>query len=302
MILAMAAVAALASCSKEEQSELNFSDIQGTATIKGQVTYNNGYRTDNGSIVSSDQPAANVPVIAKVDYKNYSTKAEGTKIIEAVTDANGNYSLTIPCGQKPVNVKVQPRGFTAPYSMLLDGGKTMEVKAYFEDPETSVDVVMGDNKTENFFNVTKQSTENVTTRTNQIKFYGKIRHIWPADHKTDANKDESKSSTIKVVITNTATLPNGNADEREVVATVSASGEYTLMVAIFDDWNVEKLQYTITAEGFLYTYTDNTDKENSGYYNTMKVDKTMTDMTPAIGEKNDFYFGTSGTSDFVSFS
>lgn len=301
MIFAMA-LAALASCSENEQSELNFSDIQGTATIKGQVTYNNGFRTDNGAIVSSDVPAANIPVIAKVDYDNFSSKAEGTKIIEVTTDAEGKYSITIPCGQKPVAVKVQPRVFTAPYFMLITDAngqpKTIEVKAIYEPAEQSKSVVMGDNQTANFLNQAHKNKENVTSRTIQVKFEGKVEHEYPSDRKTDAGEvvKLEKSTTVKVRVYCDEKDGEGNLkDTREVVGngTVS-SGNYNLQLSMFDDWDISKLKADITIGGFTYSYTKvvgGNEEDVSGYYEELKKDGVgLSGTTLLVGCKNDFMF------------
>lgn len=304
MIFAMA-LAALASCSEQEQSELNFTDIQGTATISGQVTYDNGFRTDNGATVKSEVPAANIPVIAKVDYKNYSTKAEGIKIVEVTTDAEGKYSLTIPCGQKAVNVTVQPRAFTAPYfSMLTDGQgqvKTIEVNAFYEPTELTKSVVMNDNQTANFLNLMYNGKENVTKRSIALNFNGKVDHKYPNDRDSDAGKNVtlSQNTTVKVrVYCDEKDAEEKRLDGRELVATGNVSGgNYTLNITLFDDWDVSKLKADITIGGFKWQYDNNEDpkKTINCYYEDLKVDgKELNNvmLLNGVGCKQDFLFDT----------
>lgn len=263
MILAMAAVAALASCSKEEQSELNFSDIQGTATISGQVTYNDGHRKDGEGFVSSTKPAANIPVIAKVDYDQYSGAAVGTKIIEATTDAEGKYTLTIPCGQKAVNVNVQPRGFTASY-YILSGSNTSETKAFFEDAEKTVSVVMGDTKVENFFNVTKKSEEPVISRNFDIFIKGDLIFNREKDHKEySSSTTQDADAGVKMILT----LTNDVTGEELVYNLATGSnGTISLNAKLFDSWKLNDVKGKLEVLPYVTSYKNGSDETINGYY------------------------------------
>lgn len=261
MIFAMA-LAALASCSKE-QSELNFSGIEGKATITGQVTYNDGHRKDGEGFVSSTKPAANIPVIAKVDYDQYSGAAVGTKIIEATTDAEGKYTLTIPCGQKAVNVSVQPRGFTAPYYILL-GSNTSETKAFFEDVEKTVSVVMGDTKVENFFNVTKKSEEPVISRNIDIFIKGDLIFNRQPDHKEyGSSTTQDADAGVKMILTLTNT---DNGEELVYNLATGSNGTISLNAKLFDSWKLNKVEGKLEVLPYVTTYRNASDETINGYY------------------------------------
>ncbi|MBR7068004.1 MAG: hypothetical protein IKI28_06775 [Bacteroidales bacterium] len=278
MIFAMA-LAALASCSKE-QSELNFSGIEGKATITGQVTYNDGHRKDGDGFVSSTKPAANIPVIAKVDYDQYSGAAVGTKIIEATTDAEGKYTLTIPCGQKAVNVKVQPRGFTAPY-YILSGSNTSETKAFFEDAEKTVSVVMGDTKVQNFFDVTRKSEEPVISRNIDIFIKGDLIFKRPADHK-DYNPLETDTHTqaadagVKMILTLTNT---DNGEELVYNLATGSNGAISLNAKLFDSWKLTDVEGKLEVLPYVTSYTNKDPKTVNGYYEIAAPIKIT--LTPA---------------------
>lgn len=287
MILAMAAVAALASCSKEEQSELNFSDIQGTATISGQVTYNDGHRKDGENYVSSAKPAANVPVIAKIDYTNYSgtTSAQGIKIVEATTDAEGKYSLTVPCGQKPVKVEVQPRGFTAPY-YILAGTTVSETKAYFEDNAKTINVVMGDKITENFFNVAKKSEEPIVSRNINLYIKGDLIYNRKADHKDyDASNSETHTQNADAGIKMILTLVNTNTNEELVYnLTTGSNGSIAANVKIFDSWKLGDINATLKVLPYVTYYDKKGDNSRvNGYYKIDDISITLDETATLDG-------------------
>lgn len=73
------AIVALSACSDDEQSSLNFDDIQGKAVIKGVVTYNPGYLADGDNVVKKSIPAGGAVVTVEVDNSEYVATAEGTK-------------------------------------------------------------------------------------------------------------------------------------------------------------------------------------------------------------------------------
>lgn len=284
MIFAMA-LAALTSC-KKEQSELNFSDIQGTATISGQVTYNDGHRKDKDGegYVSSAKPAASIPVIAKVDYSQYSGSAVGIKVIEATTDADGKYNLTIPCGQKPVTVEVQPRGFTAPY-YILSGSILSETKAFYEDPAKSVSVVMGDTKTENFFDVTNQDVEPVISRNIDIFIKGDLIFNRQADHK-DYNPSEPDTHTqaadagVKMILT----LTNTDTGEELVYNLATGSnGTISLNAKLFDSWKLTDVKGKLEVLPYVTSYTNKDPKTVNGYYEIASVNFSLTSAAAIQG-------------------
>lgn len=267
MIFAMA-VAALASC-KHEQSELNFSDIQGSATIKGQVTYMNGVRKDGNSLIESATPAANVPVIAKIAYKEYSGAAEGTKIIEAITDSEGKYSIVVPCGQTAINVEVEPRGFTAPYFINTTGTTIIETKAFFQASPSTLSVVMGDELIENFDNLTSTSIDPIRSRNTIVNLKGDVSWTRPADHKDGSGKTEV-TEAVEVVVS----LYNSNTQETIAETVTCSGGKYNVSIKIFDSWDVSDVIYTVIANAKVTSYKKSDESTVNGYLNETQVGGT----------------------------
>ena len=127
-----------ASCSNQEQSEFNLDSVQQQVTISATVTYSTGVDVNatSYSIVNS-KPAAGRKVFIEVPYNQFKTGAEGSKIYETITDANGKFSIAIPTKSEGINnVKVRMEEFTdfyRTYDKMDENGKPVfktELKKY----------------------------------------------------------------------------------------------------------------------------------------------------------------------------
>ena len=101
----------LEGCKKKDEV-LNPKPAMGTATIKGKVTGDINYNT------AGDENLEGVTVIATVDREDEVVNPDndynyGTRVYSTVTDANGEYTLTIEVGDNRVDayVRAQDKAF-----------------------------------------------------------------------------------------------------------------------------------------------------------------------------------------------
>ncbi len=131
--LALAAVA-LTACGEKEQSELNLSDLGGTATIQGVVTYDSGAATISGATISSNlQAAEGVTVMVKLAYSEITSGSNGDVVYTGVTNSAGEYSIEADIkaiGSVDVTVEIAP--FYKDYNVLSNGNIVTVEDAYFE--------------------------------------------------------------------------------------------------------------------------------------------------------------------------
>ena len=101
-LFAAVAMLALVGCEKQKQSSLDFEQVQSNATITGRLVY----FADKLGTNTAETPLASQRVYFMVDDSLYAKKAEGVKSFEAITDADGNYSITVPTGKKEIKGKL----------------------------------------------------------------------------------------------------------------------------------------------------------------------------------------------------
>ncbi len=134
MAIATLLCVAATSCSKE-QSELSLSDVVGTASVKGQICYNQGYNYTAGS--DYYVPVSNKTVYIDVDLSSYDSNASGIERYTTTTDSSGNYSMTVPCSvsMETISVTVKVPSFTATYYSLSSttGYLVSDTAAVYED-------------------------------------------------------------------------------------------------------------------------------------------------------------------------
>ncbi len=264
-----ATVAAIALIGCQKQSELNFSDITTSATVKGKVTYEVGYKVEGTQYVSQLLPAADVEVVAKIDYSEYSNGAVGTKQVVAKTDASGNYQLVIPVGQKAINFTVEPRAFEGAYAGILnESAEVLPTTAFFKAKEQSVSVLAGEVKVLSDFEMKPDVVAPIDSRNMQIKVTGKVK-VQVEEATTNSAKDitGAKQGTADANCKVRITFSNMNDDNKVIYNEVSVKeGVYTLTADIYDVWQldeteilVEALPY-VTAE-FPHYYYLNEDKQ-----------------------------------------
>lgn len=264
-----ATLAAIALIGCQKQSELNFSDITTSATIKGKVMYEVGYKVDGTQYIYEMLPAAEVEVVAKINYSEYSTDAKGVKQIVAKTNAEGYYELAIPVGQKAINLTVEPRGFEGTYSgNLNESGSVLPTNAYFKAAEKSVSVLAGEIKVLDDFKMAPEVETAITSRNMQVQIAGKVKvqaeeAVYDSKDEIMGSKQGSAPASCKVRIT----FSNSDYSEKITYNDITVTdGEYSLTASLFDVWSldmtnvlVEALPYTTTE--FQHYYYIVEDKE-----------------------------------------
>ena len=142
------ALVALTGCQKE-QSSFDIEDVPGEAKIMGTLAYDAGQGYQNGTYTQIIKAAANVRVVAVVDNSTIHATATGKTVYETKTDANGNYTITVPAhynGEVSVEVSADP--FFDNYSKVIDvenGAPQIETEnVLFKLPTKTVSVTPND--------------------------------------------------------------------------------------------------------------------------------------------------------------
>ena len=100
----------MCSCTKE-QTAFDFEDVPYHATIIGNVTYNDGYRTERYTASTTEAKGLCVHII--VDNSQYS--ASGTSVFFTTTDEKGNFKISIPCTLRGVSATITTDDFIGLY-------------------------------------------------------------------------------------------------------------------------------------------------------------------------------------------
>lgn len=240
------AIVALSACSDDEQSSLNFDDIQGKAVIKGVVTYNPGYLADGDNVVKKSIPAGGAVVTVEVDNSEYVATAEGTKTYQATANENGEYAIEIPVGIKNVNAVVSVREFDGSYSEYVN--KTLLTISGVTYGTTTTEIVRlkeGSAVTKNFSLKIKDKPE-VESRDLKTMVKGKVR-VKAEEFVTNMSGVHTGLKSTKVAMANAKVVvvfANNASDARELryETTTKSTGEFVVNAALFDNWDLGKTE------------------------------------------------------------
>ncbi len=114
----VALVALFIGCAKE-QSSFSAEDIPGRATIIGSYHYDSGQDWDDDVYIQQIKPLANHIVYAQVSNSSLKSNSTGYTIYETVTDAKGNFSISIPATLQGTSVQVYPKPFTGKHKVVV---------------------------------------------------------------------------------------------------------------------------------------------------------------------------------------
>lgn len=251
MLLALPFVFALQSCSEEEEESKNTATVSmGSATITGRITadliLNNGQK----------EGVQGVKVVARINTSDLITtgnvNAAGlTRAYEAVTNANGEYTLTVEANSRPVNVSLEiPQTFNQ--TQTLENGTTRPTvfnRTTFVP--TPVTITRGQVYTQN-----ADYNYNIPSEIGTIKISGEVFYRNNLCKGISVELD----SQIAVVPANTAlviTWNDDNGNARESVVNVDANGKYEFTI---ETANANK---TITIRGRKF-YADRNDIDGNG--------------------------------------
>ena len=264
-LLAIGIVAALFSCKKDEEiTPLEATDLTGTATLAGKITYTNP--SGNEKYLAG----ATVTVMVKnAELYPNSTNAQGSKTFTGTSDANGNYSIAVTVHQEGSAVTVS-------YANVNVTGNDGDVYAY-SSADWATTLHGGVKTNNNVLYTSSKITDasNVVVGTAIVRGQIKIRHyrqqssgstvfnlvdfILP-NHEVKLTYDEDPSTFAERVYT-TTTDADGNysftidaADEK-----YNLDDDYEIMIVDYD-----ATQDTIMSNGFVIDGRPGVFNERSG--------------------------------------
>ena len=110
-ILLALATTAMCSCTKE-QTAFDFEDVPYHATIVGNVSYSDGFRTDKYTNSTTEAKGLCIHVI--VNNSDYSSKS-GNSVFFTTTDEKGNFKISVPCTLSGVSATITTDDFIGLY-------------------------------------------------------------------------------------------------------------------------------------------------------------------------------------------
>ena len=254
------AIVALTSC-QNEQSQLDFADVEGKAVVQGYVYIDKGYIQDGDNYVVKSLPAEGCAVLVKVPYTKYDADAAaGDKFFEGVCDANGFYTIEVPVGQSAITgVNVYTRPIVDKYYDLINGA-IVEKQASYPEASASVELERGKIYTASNIYIQKGVESPIMSRSQVIKLNGVVKE------ECEVQENTNDDITVK------AKVPAAWTDQ--ITAWVWATGG-------------EGKEIVPTQEGEWYVYTQNCAELNIIFKNgagwngdaNQTVDITVTEST-----------------------
>ncbi len=271
IFIAALAALALVSC-QQEQSELNFSDIQGSATIKGKVLYEVGKVVEDNIYLEKTLPAAGIEVVAEVDYSQYDREATGVKKFVAKTTETGEYEIQIPVGQKAISVSITPRGFTADYNNEVNGD-ILTSSAYYKGNTLSNQTISYDEVLIASDIIMYANPDAIETRNVQVTLVGNIlgqveQSIEETPYGYDSQYNQYTGQyeyiplytytgevyvrgTEGIACNMTITLSNNGKEIVYNNIKSKADGTYKLTVNLYDVWDLSQTQVSVKTDAFV---------------------------------------------------
>lgn len=271
-------------CTK--QSELNLEDIEMKATLQGKVFYERGILVEKQStqLTAYLEPADGVTVLVSVPYSQYKSGAVGNKYYEVKTDANGDYSVSLPVGNGSISAQVSVIPFTRKYTTEVNGVLTDFDNALYNNVTArSVTLSAYGMVQAPDLNVSATVSTDRNLRTKDISLTGEVKAI-AEEYVTDVN-DRITGTTVaeKAMKSESSVLLVFSArnDNRTIVypVTTASTGKYTLDAKVYDSWEyadmtvrVKVEPYKVTGqEGFSHYYQSVEGKGNDAWA-TQRID------------------------------
>ena len=306
-LMATLASVVLTGCQPQEQSQLDFADIEGKAVVQGYVYIDKGYMQDGENYVVKSLPAEGCAVLVKVPYSEYDADAAaGEKFFEGVCDANGFYKIEVPVGQTAITgAKVYTRPLVDKYHDLINGA-IVDTEASYPEASATVEIERGKIYTAANIYLAKDVQSPILTRSQTIVLKGCVKEWYEAKEYYDIeNKDlgyyaiagkRVASQKVSLVVT----ITNSNFPSEEIIYNISTDneGNYNLSANLYDVWEVANTKVEVEAQAYLSEVTHyfqywNEDEYDwvyktqsiPGYYNNHKVTKYLSKGDLLIGAK-----------------
>lgn len=293
------AIAALTSC-QQEQSQLDFADVEGKAVVQGYVYIDKGYIQDGNDYVVKSLPAGGCEVLVKVPYAKYDADAApGDKFFEGVCDANGFYSIEVPVGQTAITgVGVYTRPIVDKYYDLVNGA-IVEKDASYGEAFAMVELERGKTYTAANIYIQKNVESPILTRNQTIAINGVVQEEYEEEQNdygtfSAIRGKRNVSSKVNLVLTFT----NSDYPNEKIVYNINTdySGKYQVSANLYDTWNIADTRVTVETKPYLasvkHYYEEYTawgwEKRNqlvTGYYAEKSTYKQLTSGSLLIGTK-----------------
>jgi len=184
--LTLLAATAFVACKKKTTSDFTATDVTGTTTVKGTTTKN--IITPNGGggwMTTSRIPAAGVSVQIKVNKNQLypASIAQGADVYSAVSDANGNWSMSVKSNATGVNAYMTINGFNGTLDTVVNSTTTKTgLYANYFGTSANITLLMG---TTYDYGVYNFNASNLTSNPNTVLMIGSavvsgsvsLRHI-----------------------------------------------------------------------------------------------------------------------------
>lgn len=290
------ALFALSACTSDEQTSLNFSDIQGKAIVKGNVTYRPGYVKDANGATSQTEHANGAVVTVEVQNSQYASGAQGSKTYSATTDENGNYAIEVPVGVKPIEATVSVKDYNGTYSEYINNALLTITGVNYSTSDYQETVSNGKTITKNL-ELSISDMPEVKNRSLTALLNGSV--VIPAEKMDYSNGQMNVTSTTtalknaKVSFTFTNT-----ADDRKIryEMTTPANGQLGFAANLFDTWELNNTSVDIKVQGMTGNITHNYSHFTDGSWGTQTIPVYFKPCVKSgsIGEMNNkvaYYFG-----------
>lgn len=252
------AIVTLSACSDDDQSSLNFNSINGRAVIKGKVTYEPGFQkgaADN-ELILQKVAAAGAVVTVEVKNSEYLSGSEGTKIYEVTADENGEYSVEVPVGLRPINAKVTVKEFKGVSVSFVNNALLTVEGVKYEAAGKDVTLSNGNTKTTNISlsQMAKEKQDIIATR--NLKAMVKGRIMVPAEdfiygynnEITGIQRGSKALANAKFSLRFTNSSDDNRAFRYDI--TTSANGEFAFTADLFDNWEMNQTKVRVEVPAF----------------------------------------------------
>ncbi|MBX2984478.1 MAG: hypothetical protein KF882_00705 [Bacteroidia bacterium] len=214
VLMALPVLFSIQSCKKDNEN--TSTATLGSAFVVGKI---NG----NLNLLSGEKdPVAGIKVIARVNMSDLVTSgsapANAVKVYEATTDADGNFTIKLDAGNKPMNVTVSFPAKANLEQTKEDGAK--EVMEYTVNSATrNITVYKGETKTENAnYTFVPEIPMGLMTVKGKVKFRNDMCETG------DDQLHDAPSGTVIVI----SWMSDGSmAYDREIEVKVDGNGNYS---------------------------------------------------------------------------
>lgn len=289
LFLMAVAIAAFTSC-QNEQSQLDFADVQGKAVVQGYVYIDKGYIQDGENYVVKSLPAEGCAVLVKVPYTKYDADAAaGDKFFEGVCDANGFYKIEVPVGQTAITgVSVYTRPIVDKYYDLVNGAIVEKDASYGEYSSASIVLERGKICTASDICIQKNAESPIMTRSQVVALNGTVQEICEVreyiqeDYGEGHYEAHADVRNVSTPVNLVMTITNSDYPSEKIVynITTTSNGEYKLSANLYDVWDIEKTKVEIETKAYLSSLT-----HYYYYVEVLKNEDSDDEVVPYYGEQ-----------------